>query len=295
MEMIMTSIKLTVIFMALVLLSVYSGNIPNSVLLAQRAQGPATLPDSDAHATIDMSSQEFTRWLKARRKEADINKTKPTEIKQAVLARLQANRTITDDTVVSAVNAYVSYESARSATNASTRSADFREPLGFIDEIVPLIADRPVLLARLHQCAGYLLRTKGDIERAIAEYERAVILLKVAAIEVEKAKVESILEIAEMHYLRGEKEKAIAAYLQVLSFDWYKVEDPKARQDMMVMYLNAGAGLIECRRNNLKALEDTYFVPATLGVLGPLLERAKREAEGKPMFPQTQDSHNRGR
>lgn len=255
----------------------------NAQMAGDHSAVPQDITSIAQQTTMEMSSDEFTQWVKKRRESAYRDRQPPTLIIQAVSERLQRHRWISDETILSAVNAVVSYESSSTTQESRTTVPDFRNALEFVGKVIAGTSDRQALQGLLHRRSAELLRIAGDRTGAMKEYEEAVPLLTKSAVELEQARIDAIVQMADMSYLNGDKGKAEGLYLKALSYDWYKVDDAKRQQELALLYVAAGRGLIECRRHNLKALKNTYFIPATLQELGPLLEKAVSEALGSQL------------
>lgn len=124
-----------------------------------------------------------------------------------------------------------------------------------------------------------------DRTNAVREYAEALRLLTPLHVAVDTQRLDSLVQEASVLYIQGKRQEAEDLYLEALSYDWYKVTDPEALQVLRSLYVRAGHGLIDCRRGNLKALKDIYFVPVTNPDLQPALQQAIKRAENPDASP----------
>jgi hypothetical protein len=73
--------------------------------------------------------------------------------------------------------------------------------------------------------------------------------------------------------------QAEACFQKAQLYPWFVAGDNKSLMAMRDMYGQAVRGLIESRRGNLKALQETSFFPAFEAELRPVLDTAIEEAK----------------
>ena len=197
--------------------------------------------------------------------------------------RLEAGLYVTDETVTTVVYAWTEFESPYMTGQLWKRDAQgrrFPETRRCIERLLPMIQDRPLLEAALHQRKGYVLQTDGDAKGAVSEYTSASQILTSLQDIIAERRIESIVDTADLLSAKGDQENAEKFYLLALSYDWTGTQDAEAYQRGKDLYLRAGRGLIDVRRNRLSALKDTYFISTALKELGPDLQKAIKLAGG---------------
>jgi hypothetical protein len=79
---------------------------------------------------------------------------------------------------------------------------------------------------------------------------------------------------------QGKSDEADRRFLEVLSYEWATIlGHPQGMGVLRDRYIEGIRGLISCRRGNLKALQDIYFVPSVDPDVRPELNRAIEEAK----------------
>jgi len=231
-----------------------------------------------------MSAEQFERVIMNQSsKDKQLNR-KPTDTETALLKEIDSGQYVTDETIVTVINTWASYEYPSPSTKSKTLSTEQQFPNTFrlMNAIDPVVYGRPLLKGRLHQIRASLMRTCGDSVNAAKELQDAVDVLTPFHLMVDKNRMMSLVEEGEALYASGAKDLAQVCFLEALSYDWYKVEDPETLQTLRALYIRAGRGLIDCRRQNLPALEEIVFVPAVNTELVPYLDQAILNAGGKP-------------
>ncbi len=228
-------------------------------------EAPAKRPAEPA-----LNAKDFEAWVAKTRAESERAKTAPAEISDAVETRLQDSLAVTDRAVLDAVNAWVSFESRPATAAAGTRR--FSESLRLIASLQSLLPDRDRLRAQLLMKRAGLKRNVDDVQGSVADYRAAEAILRVAAVETDRSRIESLVEIAGGLYVSGKRDEAEEWYLKLMSYPWYLVEDAAAQRFLKEKYVEAVRGLIECRRGRLDALKEVFIVPATEKELRPVLD-----------------------
>lgn len=250
--------------------------------------GEIDIEDSSASdaamGSKSLSVEQFERLLVTRSNQDKEHHRKPSDVEAALLKQLQSGRYVTDESVVAVVNAWSAYESPSPTAASKILSAEqqFPNTLRLIKAVHLFTYGRPFLKASLHQIQASLLRICGDSAVAAKELQVSLDVLTPFHLMVDQSRMNSLVEEGETLYVSGAKEQAQVFFLEALSYDWYKVEDPEALQTLKDLYVRAGRGLIDCRRQNLKALQEIVFVPAASDELGAYLAKAIQDAGGKP-------------
>lgn len=236
--------------------------------------------ESKFKKVVKMTSEEFYTWIMTQRQGYEKKNEAPILIEKAVLERLKSEKYTTDVTVMAAVNAWSYYESSQEPGKQIVEDGGrFKRTISFINELIPLVSDRSSLKAKLQVKKADLYHINGHYFEAAEAYREAVNLLKPLHIDIDKMRVENMVKLAGILLASGKKSEAESIFLDVLSYPWYLITDPEPQQFLRDYYIQAGIGLIDCRRGDLEALKNTFFVPAANAKLEPILEKAIQEAE----------------
>ena len=227
-----------------------------------------------------MAPREFEVWADAERAKSDTAHDRPVGLEAGLLKRLRAGQYTTDDAVQSAVHAWMGYEGRRLVESGQSGrpGAYFPQTMRLMDELDGYMYGRTFLKAAIHREKGELFGINHDHENDAKEREMVVQLLTPLRDTIYERRIEAIVCLAEDRYAMGDKQRAEAGFLNALGFDWTQVSDPVALHALKDLYVRAGLGLIQCRRGNLAALRDTYFLGAASRELGPALKAAIDEA-----------------
>ncbi|MHC4953278.1 MAG: hypothetical protein ACYTGZ_05260 [Planctomycetota bacterium] len=242
---------------------------------------PAGAQPKETAKAKTRSPAEFADWVKETRTRLAGQHEAPTEIESALLARLDNGQIVPDRAVMDLAGAWTRHESEQENGDSESASAEARYPqtMRVLKELDERLGDNALLRSKLRIRAGILARNAGDLERAGQEYEQSLALLTPLRNQVDMRRMETLVSLAGTYYQLGEKRRAEALYLEAMSYVWPAVQDdPEAQHYLRDRYVEAGRGLIECRRGDLRALENITFYPATQRELGPALKAALKEA-----------------
>lgn len=148
--------------------------------------------------------------------------------------------------------------------------------------MLPLLTMRPDLRARLLERKYSLAVAAGDVEITVKMFaESAAIARPPQSAERDVQRLGTLVKLGQSLLSLNRKAEAAKYFEQVLAYRWYTLVDhPGELRMAREHYVQAGRGLIESRRGDLAALAQIVFVPATYETLGPVLEKAMREARG---------------
>jgi tetratricopeptide (TPR) repeat protein len=239
-----------------------------------------TQPKQAAKAT-PQSPAAFADWVKETRTRLAGEHKAPNEIEIALKSRLDNGRFVPDRAVMELAGAWTRHESEQGKGDGESASAEARFPqtMRVLRELDDRLGDRVLLRAKLRIRAGILARNAGDLDRAAREYEHSLALLTPLRNEVDMRRMETLVSLAGTYYQQGDKRRAEVLYLEAMSYAWVAIQgDPEAQHYLRDRYVEAGRGLIECRRGDRKALSNIVFYPATQRELRPALEAALKEA-----------------
>lgn len=231
-----------------------------------------------AQAASEVSTaQRFEAAIKMESERARNSHTRPTGLQASVMEQLQSGHYVTDAAIIALINTWSAYEAPSLEHQKVPAAKQFANTIQLINAVQPYTYGRPLLSAQLHQIMAELLRDTGDNKAASQEYQNSLDLLTPLHLSVDQSRMTSLVENGETLYDSGLPRQAETVFLEALSYDWYKVEDSETQQNLKSLYIRAGRGLIDCRRHNLAALKEIYFVPATNDVLQPYLDKAIKD------------------
>ena len=226
-----------------------------------------------------MTTAEFDRLIKETRSSLEGCHESPARLEAMLLARLQDEKPAWDGTVLEVVHAWRRYESA---TGGQPEPLPFPQTRRLLDALLPYAAHQPMLHARLAAINGDILHELGELQPAAAAYAEAVDDLHSLHLDVDTQRISAMVTLGQILLARGNRRDAEKLFLDVLSYPWYLVMEAEPQALLRHDYLRAGFGLIECRRGNLAALQEIFFVPATQDELLPALKLAMDEARRIP-------------
>ena len=263
----------------------------NSIIIRRTASGFTAFPtrleqavntsglQCNVKLTTSMSPPQFEAWVVLAAQKATYAGQPPDSARKELLVRMKAGRYVTDTAILAVVAA--SADADTPLTPAGTLApAHPAATYRLIDTLLGMIYERPGLSAELHRRKAMLYDLTHDWANAAREHAEAVRLLTPLHVAVDTQRLDSLVQEAFALLVLRKRQQAEDLYLEALSYDWYKITDPDALQVARGLYIQAGEGLISCRRGNLAALKEIYFVPAANGELQPVLQRAIKEAEG---------------
>jgi hypothetical protein len=225
-----------------------------------------------------MTAKEFDDKIKQMRAEVAAQNIAPLSLEEMLLERLRADMHAHEGTILEVVYAWRNYESASDWREAEIPYPQTRR---LIDLLLPYTEQRPMLRATLSSINGEIFHESGQIDSAVDAYVNAVDDLHEMHLDVDGKRIYSMMTLGHLLLLQGNMPGAETLFLDVLSYPWYLVNEAELQSLLREYYLKAGQGLIQCRRGDLAALKEIFFVPATQAELLPLLRRAIEEAGGR--------------
>ena len=226
-----------------------------------------------------MTTSEFDRLIKETRAALEARREPPDRLEALLLARLQEDKPAYDGTVLEVVYAWRRYEAA---TGGRPEPSPFPRTRRLLAALLQYAGHQPMLHARLAAISGDILHEIGELHSAAASYGEAVDDLHSLHLEVDTNRMSAMVNLGRILLTLGNRRDAEKLFLDVLSYPWYLVMEAEPQALLRHDYLRAGFGLIECRRGNLAALQEIFFVPATQGELLPALKLAMDEARRSP-------------
>lgn len=228
-----------------------------------------------------MNAEEFDIWIRSERTHIQQNNKSPEALSNALLERLRNDLNTRDQSVSAVVYAWRQFEakqSQESGTKKELQQAIGSKTLQLIDALLPLVTGSSLLQARLQSIKGNLLLEYNGLEEAEKVFFTAVNQLSGLQLEVDVNRIYNMTIRGQVLLRLQRKQEAESIFLDVLSYPWYLVRETDVQASMREYYITAAIGLIECRRGDLPALKNIFFVPATENELKPILDEAIREA-----------------
>ncbi len=260
-----------------------SSCMPLLLTYAADGQAVASQPDDPraVAAPPDLDPVAFEKWVIKTRHEIDAARQEPSAITDAILKRLKDGPYVTDKAVMCGIGGWTAYEGWLAQRASGKKNNNYDRTIAMIDKVSALLYGRPWLMAQLQIKKAKLYNVEGDCSEAIAVRQTANTELESLYEKVSTHYIDNMTILGQLLYSQGKKKEAENVFLDVLSYPWYLTKSP-TMQVLRDRYVQAGRGLIDCRRGNLHALQGTFFVPASLDKLGPYLNEALVEAGGKP-------------
>lgn len=247
------------------------------VVLVLASSGAAAIA-AESRAALDLKASEFETWMTHGR---DTRKPgeDPRELGAALSTRVDADRMVTDQTVLACLSAFRGFEG-----EASVKSGVQSYPAtrGFIDSTVKQFQHQSQLVAELLRAKAELLNLEGKYGDAVEVFDAAAKEYSRMGLACDRGKIACGVTAGELSHVMKNDAGADARYLEVMSYPWYATRDAEALQDLRDGYLRAVRGLIDVRRNDKTALEQIYVTPAVYGQLLPLIAKAITAAGGDP-------------
>jgi len=228
-----------------------------------------------------MHATEFDIWVKTERTTLQQNLQNPDALETALIARLREEKETYDQTIGSVVYAWRQYEAKlnQEAENPNQlQDALQSNTARLINELLTVLNHRPLLVARLQSIKASLLLEYNGLEQAAELFSQSVSMLTDLHQEVDLNRIYNMTILGQVQLRLNKKPEAEKIFLDVLSYPWYLVRETDVQISLREYYITAAIGLIECRRGDLPALKNIFFVPATEYELKPILDEAIREA-----------------
>lgn len=228
-----------------------------------------------------MNAAEFDIWIRSEKANAQQNNRSPEPLSGALLERLQKDLNTWDSSVTAVVYAWRQFEAKQvqgSGMEKEPSLAAASKTMHLIDALLPLVNDRSLLQARLQSIKANLLLEYNALEEAEKIFFSAIDHLTGLQLDVDLNRMYNMTIRGQVLLRLGQKQEAERIFLDVLSYPWYLVRETDVQISLREYYISSAIGLIECRRGDLPALKNIFFVPATEYELKPILDEAIREA-----------------
>lgn len=228
-----------------------------------------------------MNAAEFDIWIRSEKASAQQNNRSPEPLSGALLERLQKDLNTWDSSVTAVVYAWRQFEAKQvqgSGMEKEPSLATASKTMHLIDALLPLVNDRSLLQARLQSIKANLLLEYNALEEAEKVFFSAIDHLTGLQLDVDLNRMYNMTIRGQVLLRLGQKQEAERIFLDVLSYPWYLVRETDVQISLREYYISSAIGLIECRRGDLPALKNIFFVPATEYELKPILDEAIREA-----------------
>lgn len=195
-----------------------------------------------------------------------------TEIIDLLLERLENENYTYDDTIIEIIRNY---------KNSKNNKSVLKKRLILIDKIIKQIPERYSLTAMLFLIKSQINENINDgfSKESKLNYNEAVNMFQDLQLFVDRNRIYSMLKLGQHQFVLGTKKEAEKTFLDILSYTWYLIEDEIIMQELKDYYIQAGIGLINCRKGNIEELNNIFFVPAVEKELIPILNNAKKECK----------------
>lgn len=230
-----------------------------------------------------MNASEFDIWLNTEKAKTQKEALSPHALSTALLIRLQEDRNTWDQSVLAVVYAWRQYEAKQNQVSGGKKEMEQAlnsETRKLIDQLLSLLENRPLLTARLQSIKANLLLEYNGLEEAEQLFASAIAQLSRQQLEVDLNRIYNMTIRGQVLLRLNRKEEAEKIFLDVQSYPWYLVRETDVQVSLREYYISSAIGLIECRRGDLPALKNIFFVPAAEFELRPILNEAIREASG---------------
>ncbi len=231
-----------------------------------------------------MNAIDFDIWIRSERTNTHQNGKSPGAISAALLSRLYDGLETIDNSVTAVVYAWRQFEAKQNQESGIKKEPELAKKSTtflLIEELLPLLNQKPILIARLQSIKANLLLEYNGLQEAEKIFATAVDHLHTLQLEVDVNRIYNMTIRGQVLLRLAQKEEAEKIFLDVLSYPWYLVRETDVQASLREYYVSAAIGLIECRRGDLEALNNIFFVPATENELKPILSEAIREASEK--------------
>jgi len=245
-----------------------------------------------AHKIRAMNEMSFTQWSadetvwleRKCRRVADPNShpdevraNNPAEVESAVLWRLKADRSTSDESITGVVSAWVTYEVfCRNIPGLSASAAKLLDTQRVYAEFAPFLSDRIYVKARLSEEMGLGFQTLGLREEDISADKAAETGMRDVSEDVVLHRIRTLINGADSEKALGQIQAADTDYNEAAGYPWYNVESSNF-DDFRELHILALGRLIEVRRGNLAELQRFYLYPVE-DSLRPLLEQELKDA-----------------
>ena len=222
-----------------------------------------------------MTASDFDRAVRTGRAALNKDADAPNALERMVLDRLSAGSETYDSTLLEVVYAWREFESR----NPGQTEKPFARTLALIDELLTHAGHKAALRSVLYIIRGEITYQERLLEPAAEAFLNAVDEMHALHLDVDVKRIYAMVMLGDILIMQGNKTDAEKLFLDVLSYPWYLIRESDIQGQLRAYYVRAGRRLIECRRGNLKALQNIFFVPATEPDLLPTLKRAIAEAQ----------------
>ena len=227
--------------------------------------------------TANMQSQEiknytakdFHQWVIDTRSSIESKRISPDIFNDILEHRMENDIHTYDGSILEIVRAWRYYEKDQVISGKT---------ITLINQLQDDTQDRKTLTATFNLIKGEIYENTGEIDKATASFAEAVDDFHELHLFIDSNRIYTMLKLGQQLYKVGNKEKAETVFLDILSYPWHLIQDIGTQQPLKEHYIQAGIGLIDCRRGDLEGLNDIYFFPSVNDILTPILDKAKKEA-----------------
>ena len=220
--------------------------------------------------------KQFDVWARGMLQNLKPGET-PQMVGNIIIERLKNFRFTSDSIILTSIDYYFKYDKYLVfKTKATIYDDSLFITVPYIDSLQNLMYGRENLLfsiqlKKLHVIKNSMCHVCNKIE----EYKKVLPALDSMRTRMQILRLEILNSIATYtEYENKDIEEAEELYRQVLDYPFFRVKGEDFSSMAFKQYITAGKGIIRCRKDNLKMLERTSFIPAAAKILDPIRDEA---------------------
>ena len=218
---------------------------------------------------VNLNSEEFSEWTK----QVDVSflETNNINIKEIINMRFALKKHSNDQSILITTDLYLK----------GTKKGDQLIIKDYFNDLFGWIQGRELLIIRLFEMK--IAKIESYSKTDIPDVTYADLIKKSEKLELELLciKSEASIKLGNSLLRKNKIKEAEEYFVKVLAYPWYTLDDAQIMRKLANLYVEAGKGIIECRKDNYESLRRTFFIPATQSILNPIKERALKKVEPK--------------
>ena len=251
-----------------------------SLGILSRTELPAQSRRADS-PTLQMNAEDFDHWVDTTSVRMDAERESPIKLTLALVARLKSGIFTTDHAIITSLSAWITYDQRlREYIGENSGTPLYGQSLAYLDGLLLYMYGRPDLEAQLWERKAFLHRLEGNYAEEKQAVDKALTLLNPAQVKNDQLRMDLNVRKGTILLAQQRKGEAETAFLEVLNYDFQQLSRaPEALNLVRESYVQAGFGLIECRRGDAKGLHQIQFVDEVKDRLDPVLKAAIEDSE----------------
>ena len=251
-----------------------------NILLPFEVIGQST----DTTEVIQYSPNDFDNWV-SNSLEQRKRLQQPDLVTRLILKKLEQGYFVSDDAILWTIEAWRQYdrELIIDKLEVTIYSIEKLGTIKFIDDVLSILYKRTLLELKLREIRFGLIEGNHGVgyTDSFIDHLTHNRLLKNLKPEILISYYKSCNELGTKFLESDELEKAEALFLETLSYPFYIEEDHQKLKQLRLLYIDAGEKLLESRQGDLKALQETYFVPSAKKKLNTIKQELIKNLESK--------------